>query len=263
MNKAIKGLNKVALVTFVILTLPALAYGQSCKFSKDIEFTIDAASARNLSVEVGAGKLEIRGDANSREIKLTALACANTQEQLDDMDMLYENRGSNIKIYSEIDRDRRLFSWWRSWDAHIDVELVVPSSLLLEVEDGSGPVVISGVSALRLDDGSGSIRISNISGDVYINDGSGEIDVNSVDGTVSVDDGSGDLRIVDSYAVHIIDDGSGNIVIEDISGDVYIEDDGSGGIDIERIGGDINIEDAGSGSLNVSSVAGNFTSDNN
>lgn len=263
MNKTVNGLNRVVLVTFVTLALPALVYGQSCKFSRDIEFTIDATSAQNLSVNVGAGQLEIQGNASSREIRVTALACAHTREQLDNMDVRHESQGSSVKIYSEIERDRHLFSWWRTRNAHIDVVLVVPNSLSLQVEDGSGSVVISGVAALSLDDGSGSIRISNISGDVYIDDGSGEIEVSSVNGTVSINDGSGDLRIVESYAVHIIDDGSGSIVIEDISSDVYIEDDGSGGIDIRNIGGDVNIDDAGSGSLNVSSVAGNFTADNN
>jgi len=251
-------MRKIVLIALVIFCSPALVYGASCRYQKDIEFTIDAAAAQNLLVDVGAGELAIRGDANSNEILVSAQACASSRSKLDDLDLRHQRRGSDIEIYTEFDENRRFFSWWRSRDSHIDIELVVPGRLSLQVDDGSGSVVISHVSAVNLEDGSGSIEVSDITGDAFIDDGSGDIEISNVSGLVSIDDGSGDLSIVESGAVHIIDDGSGGIRIIGITGNVHIEDDGSGGIDIRNVGGDVEIGSSGSGSVNVSNVAGNY-----
>lgn len=254
-------MKKILLITLIGLTSPALVFADSCRYQEDIEFTVDAASAQNLFVDVGAGELSIRGNGSTNEITVTAVACASTRNRLNDMELRHRSRGSDIEIYTELDRDRRFFSLWNTRSVHIDIEMVVPEQLSLRVDDGSGSVTISGVSELNLEDGSGSIVVSNVSGDVRIDDGSGSIDVSNVDGLVSIEDGSGDLEIVESNAVHIIDDGSGGIRIANITSNVHIEDDGSGGIDIHDIGGDVEIEDAGSGSLKVHGVAGSYNVD--
>lgn len=254
-------MKKILLIALIGLTSPALVYADSCRYEEDIEFTIDAASAQNLYVDVGAGELSIKGNGNTNEIMVTAVVCSSSRNRLDDMDLRHRSRGSDIEIYTEVDRDRRLFSLWNTRSVRIDIEMVVPERLSLRVDDGSGFVTISGVSELNLEDGSGSIVISNVSGDVHVDDGSGSIDISNVGGLVSIEDGSGDMEIIESNAVRIIDDGSGGIRISNITRDVYIEDDGSGGIDIRDIGGDVEIEDAGSGSLKVHGVAGNYNID--
>lgn len=251
-------MKKILLITLITFISPALVYADSCNYQKDIEFTVDATSAQNLRVDVGAGELSIRGRADTDEVLVTAVACASSRSQLDDMDIRQRSRGSDIEIFTEFEQRRHFLSWLGSRDAHIDIEMVVPEKLTLQVDDGSGFVTISGVSALSLEDGSGSIEVSDVSGDVYIDDGSGSIDIRNVDGLVSIEDGSGDLKVIESNEVHIIDDGSGGIRIANITRNVHIEDDGSGGIDIQDIGGDVEIGDAGSGRLNVQGVAGNY-----
>ena len=256
-------MKKILLVTLISFISPTLVNADSCNYEKDIEFTIDATSAQNLRVDVGAGELSIRGRANSDEILVTAVACASSRSQLDDMDIGQRSRGSDIEIFTEFERRRHFLSWFGSREARIDIEMLIPEKLALQVDDGSGFVTISGVSALHLEDGSGSIEVSKISGDVYIDDGSGSIEIDNVGGLVSIEDGSGDLKIIESNEVHIIDDGSGGIRIANITRNVHIEDDGSGGIDIQDVGGDVEIEEAGSGRLNVQGVAGNYYADRN
>lgn len=251
-------MRKTLLTALVLLALPTVTFADSCNYEKEIEFTIDAASIQNLIVVVGAGELAIKGSGNTSEVSVTAVACASSRNQLDDMDLVHRSSGSDLKIFTKIEnRGRFLFRWGNS-NAYIDIEMVVPEALFLQVDDGSGSVSIAGVSALSLEDGSGPIEISNVFGDVYVDDGSGSIEISNVDGLVSIDDGSGDLKILESNGVHIIDDGSGDIHIANIIQNVYIEDDGSGDIDIQDIGGDVEIGSAGSGSLNVRGVAGNY-----
>lgn len=256
-------MRKIAVIAIMVIGSPALVYAESCRYEKDIEFTVDAAAAQNLLVNVGAGDLVIRGDASSNEIVVSAHACASTRSRLDNLDLRHRERGSDIELYTEFNENRRLFSWWGSGDSRIDIEVVVPARLALRVDDGSGEVTITDVAALDLEDGSGSIRLSDIAGDVLIDDGSGSIEVSNVSGLVSVVDGSGNLRIVESNAVHIIDDGSGSIRIADITQNVLIEDDGSGSIDVRNVGGDVEIEDSGSGGVNVNNVAGSYYGDSN
>ena len=253
-------MKKIVLAALVIVASPALVYGDSCRYEKEIAFSVDADAAQNLLLDVGAGELTVRGNANSNEIVVSAVACASSRGRLDDLEVQYRSRGSNIEIFTEFHDTRRFFSWWGTGNSHSDIDMPVPAGLSLEVDDGSGSVDIANVSKLKMEDGSGSLVISDIAGDVFIDDGSGDIQVSNVSGLVSVEDGSGDMRIVGSSAIHIIDDGSGGIRITDIDQNVYIEDDGSGDIDIRNVGGDVEIEDGGSGSLNVNNVAGTYYS---
>lgn len=256
------------------LVSPVLVYADACKHQKDIEFVVDASTVSTLFVDVGAGDIEIIGADNSNEVLVKGRACASAERLLDDLDLLQKSQGSEATIYTENkNRPFRIFSWGFGYK-YIDISLTVPSGLALDVEDGSGAVVISGVSLLKLDDGSGSVRISNISDDVFvddgsgpvyisdvrglvsIDDGSGPIHISDVRGLVSIDDGAGDLLVTGSDDVRITHDGSGDIEIENIQGNVAIEEDGSGGIDVLNVGGNVSVGDSGSGSVNVNHVAG-------
>jgi DUF4097 and DUF4098 domain-containing protein YvlB len=132
-------------------------------------------------------------------------------------------------------RNGGVFSWlsFGNYYCYIDIEVTMPSDLMLDVEDGSGGIEISHVSSLPLNGGSGSIKIEDISGNVDVDDGSGTITIAGVSGSVSVDDGSGAIRIRDSNEVTIIDDGSGGISVRDVAGNVEIGDAGSDSVDVD------------------------------
>ncbi len=245
----------------LLLALPALTYGQSCRYDKDIDFVVDAAQARSLLVDVGAGELIVRGDDASSEVRVSARACAGSESALNGLDVGQRRNGDEIEVYTEFDLDDSWFSWWRSNRARIDIEMTVPAALALRVDDSSGETNVSGVASLEVNDGAGSIRISDIAGDVSIDDGSGSIRVSNIAGLVTVEDGSGSLRIEESDAVRIIDDGSGSIHIADISQDVRIDDDGSGSIVVRNVGGDVQILDSGSGGVTVDNVEGSYSGD--
>ncbi len=247
------------LLLIAALGSPAWAYADGCRYSKDYDFNVDASAIENLIVDVGSGKLTIIGDDSIDEVQVEARACTNSRSRLNDLDLTHRSRGSDLLLRSEFHESGSLFSWLSIGYAYIDIELTVPSALLVEVDDGSGAINISGVSAVELKDGSGSIRISDISGDVSVDDGSGAITVYDVNGVVSINDGSGNVKISDSNGVNIIDDGSGSIQIENINSNVTVHEDGSGSISIHNVGGDVDIGDSGSGSINVSAIAGNYT----
>ncbi len=250
-------MNKQLLLAAVLMA-PISSYADDCRYSKDYDFSVDAASLESLRLDIGAGKLFIEGNSASNEVRVVATACANSRKRLDELDLNHRVRDSDLLIRTERYRSGSIFSWlsFGNTYSYIDIEVTMPNNLALEVDDGSGGVEISNVSSLSLDDGSGSILINNISGDVDIDDGSGSISISGVNGRVSVSDGSGPIRIRDSNEVMIIIDGSGEISIENIRSDVTIRNDGSGGINIQDVAGDVDICDAGSGAVNVSGVTG-------
>jgi len=47
-------MRQIALIAIMLIGSPTLVYADSCRYEKDIEFTVDAAGAQNLLVEVGA-----------------------------------------------------------------------------------------------------------------------------------------------------------------------------------------------------------------
>lgn len=250
-------LTATALLT-ALMSSAALA--DECK---DINFTLDTDSIRNLDLSAGAGQLNITG-SDDDVIEVRGRACAETNRQLDDMDIEYRRRGDTWRVETDIpDADfsilRPLSLLGNSNNAYIDIEITVPSGLMLDIEDGSGDINIQDVTGtLRIDDGSGSITMRGITGNVDIEDGSGGIDLRNIDGTVDINDGSGSITLASTRDVRI-SDGSGSIDVRDVEGNVVVGDDGSGDIRIEGVSGSVTIEEDGSGSIDVRDVLGDFT----
>ena len=107
---------------------------------------------------------------------------------------------------------------------YVDVTAFVPSSVHMEVEDGSGDVLIENLASLRIDDDSGDIDIVGIAGDLVISDDSGDLVAEQIGGSVRIDDDSGDIVLADIGGDVEIDDDSGDMVIEDAEGTVTIDD---------------------------------------
>ena len=234
-----------------------VAFAQSCEFSREINFDVDAAGLARVELDLGAGYLNVR-PAENDQVSVRARACASSRGRQESMDLLQERRGDRLSIDSEIE-DTVSFSIFRSNDyAYIDVDMHVPAGLLLEIEDGSGDIrIVDVVADLRIEDGSGEINILRHTGSVRIDDGSGSIDVDGLTGNLRVVDGSGDIdarNIVGN--IHIPSDGSGSIDIRDVEGEVNIDDDGSGSISVHNISGNLSIGDSGSGRVNFDDIRG-------
>lgn len=248
------------LTLLFFMAAPALA-AADCKVSKAIEFDRSADGLRRLSLDVGAGALTIVGAPNSDVVQVRGRACAGSRDELDNMSLRHERRSDELRLRSDVDTDRHWLISMLGWgygSRYIDIELTVPAGLMLDIDDGSGPINIHDVTGdLRIDDGSGDIVMDSVDGNVVIDDGSGGIDVHRVTGRVEIEDGSGSIMIFDTGPVQV-DDGSGDISIREINGDVLIVDDGSGPIDIQSIRGSVTIEDDGSGNIIVRDITGDF-----
>ena len=253
-----KTMFRVSLVVAAALaTLASLATAEECDYSAHREVQLDASGAERLRVFAGAGSLRIIGREGATMVRAEGRACSSSSSLLDQVRIETDRKGDVLTVRVEIPDSA---FGWRS-HAWLDLEMDVPSNLEVEVDDGSGSVIIRGVAALEIEDGSGEIQIRDIGGDLEISDGSGSITANIIEGTVTIrEDGSGSISLTDILGdVEIRDDGSGSITIRRVKGSVHIGEDGSGSITIVDVSGDVIVDDDGSGGIYLDDVGGTIS----
>ncbi len=162
-------------------------------------------------------------------------ACAGSASQLEKIRLDTDRHGDTLTIKVRIDRE----SNWGWDDASLDLDIEVPESAELDIEDGSGDTVLRNLGKVKFEDGSGDVRAEKIA-------------------SLELVDGSGDVEIDDSGALRL-NDGSGDLWVRRSHGDVTVDEDGSGDIDLAGITGSVLVRDDGSGSIYVADVSGDFT----
>ncbi|HHL31487.1 MAG TPA: hypothetical protein ENJ41_02800 [Oceanospirillales bacterium] len=226
------------------------------KLSFDQTLSISSNKAHSFFADVGAGSLQIRG-AHVDTISVNATVYSEKYHDIEELREVFNDKvlltlvkkGSTIELKAMVKRGRWLS--FKDPEIAIDLDIIVPTDLNIEIDDGSGSLQVVDIEGnLEIDDGSGSMTINNIGGDVLIDDGSGNLKLSTVAGNVNIDDGSGNLILNDISGDVFIDDGSGVVNIDGVRGNVTI-DDSSGSINIYQLAGHFNLIDDGSGNVMV------------
>lgn len=233
-------------IALLVMFASTLAHGAWNEYVETRDLRLDARGISMLEIDAGAGDLTVRGDPAGTEIVVTATITIPKGDE--DKAREYMQRSMVLTLDRDNDTARLrsffesgLFSWGKQGAVALDVTL--PQSLSLVVDDGSGSIEISDVGgSLFVDDGSGSIRVLDNGGDVEIDDGSGSIRVAGAAGNVRITDGSGSMTIERVAGSVYVDDGSGSIDVSDVAQDLIVEDDGSGGIDHDGVLGQVIID---------------------
>jgi DUF4097 and DUF4098 domain-containing protein YvlB len=202
----------------------------SADYVQKKDLSLSAADISRLKTDCGAGFLAIKGDKEAKSIEVKAeividdMRGEKAEEYIHkNMRLTLHKEGQNARLESHFE-NRRSFvrAFLDRTNARINLTVTIPYDLNIDVEDGSGEIVIENVGGqILIDDGSGEIEITSVSGDVEITDGSGWVYVGNIDGNVTVDDGSGAVEI------------------EYVKGDVEIIDAGSGRLDISHVDGKV------------------------
>lgn len=223
-----------------------------CRFSADLEVTIDAVGIERVNIDAVEGGLAVQGRTDSSQIRVTGKACAKSEAAVRQIQLLSRTDGSDAYIEAKIPSRGRMFS-----DASLDLNATVPSRLALAVQDSTGEILIRDVAALQLQDGTGDIEIQGVTGDVSVTDGTGATEVRAIGGSLQVKDGTGPLSIRDVQGSVTVHDGTGEIKISEVGGDLRLRD-GTGDMEIEDIAGSVDVRD-GTGDISVSRVEGSLT----
>jgi DUF4097 and DUF4098 domain-containing protein YvlB len=217
---------------------------------------VDAAGAKTVEVEAGAGELRVEGKPGLKQVQVNGTARSSSQQFLSQIRLIAERRGDVVFIKADMPDEN-----WRSdsndYSASLDLIIEVPQGIDAEVSDGSGDTKILNVGSLEATDGSGDFSVIGATGTVRINDGSGNLVIENVGADVRVSDGSGDIEVrnvTGSFTVE--NDGSGGIFATDVRGSVIVEHDGSGNIEVNKVGRDFKVETKGSGDIEYTAVSG-------
>jgi DUF4097 and DUF4098 domain-containing protein YvlB len=229
--------------TLVLASLIMLACGSLAAFETTKNLSLPAAGLKALEIEAGAGSLTVSGREGLAGIEVKAEIVARGVKDKDmdaylkdRVELILEKRGDSGVLVSRVREKFGLFDF--NDNTVINLTVLVPKSLALAIDDGSGSMVVEDLAAaLRIEDGSGSIRIDRIGGSVTVDDGSGGIEISEVKGDVTIDDGSGEIRVRRIGGTVTVDDGSGSIDIEEVEKDVHLISTGSGGVDVSNVKG--------------------------
>lgn len=212
---------------------------------------LDADGAAILELDMGAGDLDVVGEAGLESVHLDVslrtheTVLAQDDAAMDGLEVTLERLGD--RIVARVSLPERLSSYYA------DAVLRVPARLAVVGEDGSGDALISDVAALTLTDGSGDLEVRRVSGDVDIDDDSGDLRVADV-GPLTVQDGSGDVALANVNGPLDLVDESGETSVVGVGGSVTL-DMGSGGVRCLDVDGDVEVTDA-SGDLWFENVTG-------
>ena len=229
-------------VALVVGVVSALEAQWGSRYSEERTAQLDARNVRVVRIEARAGGLRVVGRTGVDEVRVRGTARANAERWLQDIQIVAERRGDEVRIVAVIpDLD-----WRRSLgnvERALDLVIELPAGVAVDVSDTSGDVAISGTGDVDVEDSSGNVRIESVAGDVRVRDGSGEVEIRDVAGNVTVrSDGSGDLNIYDvRRSVLVEEDGSGDITVRRVGGSFTVRRDGSGGIHSTSVEGTISV----------------------
>jgi len=258
-----KNLSLVTLATPLIGVLASLgiasgAYADNCRHSADRTATVDTTGASKIVIATGAGDLKVRGQTGQSSLQANGKACASQEDLLNEIQIETRREGNTIyfkTLMPTLVDASLLFNRY----ATLDLTIVIPDSIAIELEDSSGDLQLSKVKSAIVADSSGEIDIEDIGGDLEVTDSSGDIEIERVAGNLKVEDSSGDMELENIQGtVEIPVDSSGDINIAQ-AGSVLIHRDSSGEIVIRRVNHDVRIDSDSSGDIDVEEVAGNFS----
>ncbi len=231
------------LLSLTTLAAPAFADWDDYDYRETRELSVDASGLTSLSVDAGAGSLEISGVEGAESIEVTATILVSgardekAREFIEDrMELELERQGQEATLVAD-------FSGGMGWSkgGAIALDIRVPQGLDLDIDDGSGSInILDTAGAIELNDGSGSIKIENVAA-IRIDDGSGSIDILNANGDVRIDDGSGSITVRGVTGSVVVDDGSGSINVSDVQGNFRVVDAGSGSVNYRDIAGEIDV----------------------
>jgi len=224
----------------------SLASGTANGYEEERDLNLSADGVGTLSIDAGAGGLDVSGVSGADEISVTATIYMpgrnddKARKKIEsDLVLTLDKQGNTavLKAYFE----NKMFRFGDG--PRVELVVQMPDGMNLAVDDGSGSIEVADISGdIQIEDGSGSITMANVGGEIEIDDGSGSITAEVVGGDISINDGSGGIRIQGVAGSVVIDDGSGGISVSDVEQDLIIVDDGSGGLNFSDIKGRVEKE---------------------
>ncbi len=230
----------LAVASLLGVSLTAVA-SDACKFSAPRNAELDAAGLKSLLLQIGPDDLVIHGDPGATKIVVRGTACASNEKWLDEIKLEAVRHGDAARIIAHADDHGIHISLFGDSYAYLKLDVSVPESLAVKLQEGSGDAHASKLGSL----------------DATV--GSGDLKVNGIAGQLALRVGSGDVAASDAGSLHVSAVGSGDVSVDNVHGDATIGSVASGDVKLATVGGSVNVQSVGSGDLEILGVTGNVS----
>ncbi len=188
----------IAAVPMLLAPTPTRAPAYTLDVAAPRSGSANAAGATTVRISARAGYLHIQGRPGITEVRAQGTAHASNNDVLKQVQLVVKRTGDVVEV-TVVTPDQSGGGWFTNGfgnnSASLDLTVEVPTTIPLDVEDGSGDTIIRGTGTVKLNDGSGNIDIDGVIGDLSVDDGSGDITARNVRGKVTLTDGSGNVKL--------------------------------------------------------------------
>jgi hypothetical protein len=246
MQKIMVPLACLALFT---VSCSAVAADQ-CRYSAPRNAELDAAGLKWLAVQIGPDDLTIHGEPGLAKIVVKGTACASNPKWLPGITLEAARHGDTANVIAH-DGDRGIvMSLFGSSYAYLKLDVSVPQSLAVKLQEGSGDAQATGLAALDATLGSGDLKVQGVAGRLALRVGSGDVKGGSVGSLDLSSLGSGDVSLDGVHGdAHVGGVGSGDLILANVAGNVSIGSLSSGDIKVTGVGGSLKADNVGSGDV--------------
>ena len=251
----------VALGVIAAVAGGAAAVAAASWYEEMEQKTISVEGEKLLVIITKSGDILVTGEDGRDEISLRLVKKvkaddAEEAEKLASMMELEVTRDDTVlRISTEYPRQgrekRSLLSYLFDRYPKMKMELVllVPAELALEVETASGDVAVEEMQGeIDITAASGDIKVENAGGNVIVHVASGDIDVTGMGGSAKLVSASGDVEGRDIAGECIVNTASGDIELSNLDGD----------LEMRPVTGDASIDGVGSVDYSGMSGSGRF-----
>src|SRR6185437_13484341 len=232
-----------------LLALSFTALGaEQCRYSAPRNAEINAAGLKSLMVEIGPDDLVLHGEPGLTNVVVRGTACASNEKWLQDVKIEATRSGDTVSVIAHDGDHTMMMSLFGGSYAYLKLDVRVPQSLAIKLQEGSGDAKVDNVAALDASLGSGDLKASGIAGAFGLSVGSGDV-VASDAGSFDLSSlGSGDASMDGVHGnAHAGSIGSGDLVLSNVKGDVSLGSIASGDAKVSSVGGSLDAKSVGSG----------------
>jgi len=194
MRRLIFGAVLVALVA-----APLGAEAQGDRVVRTINENFDPAGHEAVVFDLNVGEMKVTGSDEAQIRAEIRVRCSRGRDR-----SKCESRAEDVELTSSTRRGKLYLEvegtgLWRSRDVQVEVTLVIPNSMPLELEVGTGEASLEDLGAsLILEMGVGEATLTNLSGDVTVDMGIGDITLTMPESAVAevvLDNGIGETEL--------------------------------------------------------------------
>ncbi|HET7562765.1 MAG TPA: DUF4097 family beta strand repeat-containing protein [Rhodanobacteraceae bacterium] len=248
-----------AVVSLLGVSLTAAA-ADSCKFSAPRNAELDAAGLKSLLVQIGPDDLVLHGEPGASKVVVRGTACASSQDRLQNVKLEAVRHGDTASVIAHADEHGIHISLFGGSYAYLKLDVSVPQTLAVKLQEGSGDAHASKLAALDATVGSGDLKVDGIAGQLGLRVGSGDVEASDV-GSLNVSAvGSGDVSVDGVHGdAQVGSIGSGDFGVSNVKGNATLGSLASGDAKLATVGGSVSVQSVGSGDLQILGVTGNVS----